>query len=580
MLMSLNMAKTKRKEPYHVPIAWCKEYGDGKAFHMSLGHNEQRLGEPDVHAIDARRDQVDPGSGEGGRHAESRSIAGPGGESQDRHRCGQVSGVAAGVAGTPHRCRFMNAIKSFFFCCAVILFAADICAAEPRRPNVVLILCDDLGYAELGCYGQKKIRTPNIDRLAREGIRFTQYYSGSPVCAPSRCVLLTGKHSGHAAVRNNREVRPEGQHPLPKSEITLAELLKTAGYRTAAIGKWGLGPPGTEGDPLSQGFDSFFGYNCQRHAHNHFPTYLYRNRERVPLEGNDGGDTGRQYSHDLFEREAIAAIGTNDERPFFLYLAFTIPHLALQVPEDSLAEYKGKWDDPAYTGGKGYRPHAHPRAAYAAMITRMDRSIGRIIDRLDELSLSDNTLVLFTSDNGPTYNRLGGSDSTFFRSAGGLRGLKGSVYEGGIRVPLIARWPTKIKAGATSNLACASYDLLPTVCELANVRQPEVTDGVSIVPTLLSRRDQKLHEFLYWEFPAYGGQQAVRLGNWKGVRQRMSQGRDEIELYNLNDDAAEKNDVGDKHPDIVAKIAAIMRREHQPSRDFPLPAVDTKPVQP
>ena len=203
----------------------------------------------------------------------------------------------------------MNAIKSLLFCCAVILFAPDICAAEPRRPSIVLILCDDLGYAELGCYGQQKIRTPNIDRLASEGMRFTQYYSGSPVCAPSRCVLLTGKHSGHAAVRNNREVRPEGQHPLPKREVTLAELLKTAGYRTAAIGKWGLGPPGTEGDPLSQGFDSFFGYNCQRHAHNHFPTYLYRNRERVPLEGNDGGDTGRQYTHDLFEREALSVIG-------------------------------------------------------------------------------------------------------------------------------------------------------------------------------------------------------------------------------------------------------------------------------
>jgi arylsulfatase A len=468
----------------------------------------------------------------------------------------------------------MTAIKSLMIFCAVVLMSSATFAADSARPNVVLILCDDLGYAELGCYGQLKIRTPNIDRLAAEGMRFTQYYSGSPVCAPSRCVLLTGKHTGHAAVRNNKEVRPEGQHPLPASEVTLAELLKSAGYRTAAVGKWGLGPPGSQGDPLTQGFDSFFGYNCQRHAHNHFPEYLYRNDKRVPLEGNDGGDTGQQYSHDLFEKEALTVISSSRERPFFLYLALTIPHLALQVPEDSLAEYNGKWDDPAYTGGKGYRPHAHPRAAYAAMISRMDRSVGRIVDRLNELDLSKKTLVVVTSDNGPTYNRLGGSDSEFFRSAGDLRGFKGSVYEGGIRIPLIARWPGTIKPGKTSEFPCAAYDLLPTVCELAGVAPPKSIDGLSIVPTLLARGDQKHHDFLYWEFPAYGGQQAVRMGKWKGVRQRLAQGRTKIELFDLSTDPAENNDVSGKHPGVVTRIAAIMAKEHTTSEVFPLQSVD------
>jgi arylsulfatase len=468
----------------------------------------------------------------------------------------------------------MDAMKALLVLCAVGLSSSAAVAADSPRPNIVLILCDDLGYAELGCYGQQRIRTPNIDRLAAEGIRFTQYYSGSPVCAPSRCVLLTGKHTGHAAIRNNKEVQPEGQHPLPTSEVTLAEMLKSAGYRTAAVGKWGLGPPGSEGDPLAQGFDSFFGYNCQRHAHNHFPQFLYRNEKRITLEGNDGGDTGRQYSHDRFEKEALAVISSNDQRPFFLYLAFTIPHLALQVPDDSLAEYKGKWDDPPYKGGKGYSPHAHPRAAYAAMITRMDRSVGRIVERLDGLGLSKNTLVLFTSDNGPTYNRLGGSDSEFFRSAGQFRGLKGSIYEGGIRVPLIARWPGTIKSGTTSDLPCAAYDLLPTACELAGVIQPRSIDGLSIAATLLARGDQQRHDFLYWEFPAYGGQQAVRMGNWKGVRQRLAQGRTRIELFDLVTDPAEKNDLSARHPGIVDRIAAIMAKEHAASEMFPLQSVD------
>src|SRR5215510_1239735 len=264
------------------------------------------------------------------------------------------------------------------------------------KPNIILILADDLGWGDLGSYGQTKIKTPHLDRLAAEGIRFTQFYSGSPVCAPSRCVLMTGKHGGHAYIRDNREAKPEGQQPIPASEVTIAELLKSRGYATGAFGKWGLGFVGTEGDPNKQGFDLFYGYNCQREAHNFYPDHLWRNEQKVVLEGNNRGLTGKHYSHDLIEAEALQFIRDHRARPFFLYVPFTIPHLALQVPEDSLSEYVGKWDDPPYDGSRGYLPHPHPRAAYAAMVTRMDRSVGRILALVKELGLDDNTLVIFT----------------------------------------------------------------------------------------------------------------------------------------------------------------------------------------
>ena len=453
------------------------------------------------------------------------------------------------------------------FGCVTVLRAAE-------KTNVILIIADDLGYAELGCYGQQKIRTPNIDRLAQQGMRFTQYYSGSPVCAPSRCVLMTGNHSGHAAIRTNREVKPEGQEPMPAAEVTIAELFQRAGYKTGAIGKWGLGPPKSEGDPMRQGFDFFFGYNCQRHAHNHYPTYLYRNHERVELPAGDQPDLGKVYSHDLFEHEALNFVRTNRDQPFFLYLPFIIPHVALQVPDDSLAEYRGKWDDPPYTGGKGYRPHPHPRAAYAAMVTRLDRTVGRIVELVDELGLGEETLIVFTSDNGPTHGGVGGSDSEFFNSAGQLRGLKGSVYEGGIRVPFIARWTGKIKSATTSDLPCAAYDLLPTFCEVAAIDWPRDTDGISILPTLLGRGEQQRHEFLYWEFPSYGGQQAVRMGDWKGVRQALTKGRIKTELYNLSRDIGERRDVAAEQPKIVEQIDRIMAESHVLSKLFPIKALD------
>lgn len=443
-----------------------------------------------------------------------------------------------------------------------------------RPPNIVFILADDLGYAELGCYAQKKIKTPNLDRMAGEGMRFTQFYCGNAVCAPSRCVLMTGKHAGHAYIRNNSEVQPEGQRPIPADSVTIAKLLKAKGYATGATGKWGLGPPGSEGDPNKQGFDLFFGYNCQRHAHSYYPTYLWRNDKKVTLEGNDGRVKGTQYSHDLIEAEALRFIKDNKERPFFLYVPFTIPHVALQVPEDSLREYLGKWDDPPYKGGKGYLPHDHPRAAYAAMVSRLDRSVGRIFDLLKELKLDEQTIVFFSSDNGPVYDHVGGSDSEFFESAGPLRGFKGSLYEGGIRIPFIARWPGKIKAGGTSDLPGAFCDVLPTLGALGGSEPPKDIDGLSLLPTLLAKGEQKKHEFLYWEFPAYGGQQAVRLGDWKGVRQDLFKGKTEIQLYNLAEDIGEKRDVAGQHPDMVARIAKIMAESHTPSELFPLKGID------
>lgn len=442
------------------------------------------------------------------------------------------------------------------------------------RPNIILIVADDLGSAELGSYGQKKIRTPHLDRLAAEGIRFTNFYAGSPVCAPSRYVLMTGRHGGHAYIRDNKEVSPEGQWPIPDSTVTIAELLKAQGYATGAFGKWGLGFVGSEGDPNRQGFDLFYGYNCQREAHNFYPTHLWRNDQKIRLEGNTRGLTGRQYSHDLIEAEALRFIRDHQDRPFFLYVPFTIPHLALQVPDDSLAEYVGTWDDPPYDGQNGYLPHPHPRAAYAAMVTRMDRSVGRMLQTLRETGLDRQTIVLFTSDNGPTYDRLGGSDSDFFQSAGILRGYKGSVYEGGIRVPLIARWPGRIGAGRTADLPAAFYDLLPTLVEIGGGRADHPSDGISLVPTLTGRGRQRRHEFLFWDFNGYGGQQAVRLGKWKGVRRQIGKGNRQLELYDLARDPAEQHDVAAANPALVRKIEMIMAANHEPSALFPLPAVD------
>lgn len=460
-------------------------------------------------------------------------------------------------------------------------------------PNIIFILADDLGYGELGCYGQRKIRTPHIDRLAAEGMWFTQHYSGSPVCAPSRCTLLTGKHTGHAYIRDNDEMGErgdvwhdlslEGQRPLLPGITTIGTALKEAGYSTGAVGKWGLGGPGTSGHPNRQGFDFWYGYLCQRIAHNYYPTYLWRNDHKEILEDNeyffphqrfpedkDPNDRsaylsygGKIYASDRITEEALNFIKSQSAHPFFLYLAFTVPHAALQVPEDSLREYEGAFPETPYLGDKGYLPHPTPRAAYAAMVSRMDEGIGRVMALLRSLGIDRDTLVMFSSDNGPTYN--GGTDSEFFQSAGPLRGLKGSLYEGGIRVPLIARWPGRIEPGTTTGHISAFWDLLPTIADLSGLETPVECDGISFLPTLLGREGkQREHEYLYWE---YQGKQALRLRQWKAIRSVEEQ---TWELYDLDSDIGEKITLASANPELIRDIEKAMAVARTESGLFPL----------
>ncbi|HEY5912995.1 MAG TPA: arylsulfatase [Verrucomicrobiae bacterium] len=484
---------------------------------------------------------------------------------------------------------------------SLLVAGASVAASTGQdKPNIIFIVGDDLGYGDIGCFGQTKIRTPNLDRLAAEGMRFTQHYSGNAVCAPSRCVLMTGKHPGHAFIRDNREVKPEGQLPLPADTVTLPKVLRKAGYATGAFGKWGLGPPGSTGDPLKQGFDRFYGYNCQRVAHNYYPTYLWDNERRVPLNNTEfspyqklppdadpadpkayAGFSGKDYAPDLIAEQARWFIRENKERPFFLFFPTTVPHLALQVPEDSLAEYLGKWPEEPYLGGNGYLPHRAPRAAYAGMITRLDKEIGRMIDLVKELGLDDKTIFVFTSDNGPLYNRLGGTDEEFFQSAGGVRGRKGSLYEGGFRVPLVVRWKGRIAVGSRSDRITGFEDWLPTLLELIDARTttPEGIDGISFAPTLLGK-DQPARPFLYREFPAYGGQQCVRVGNWKAIRQSINprakgeEVRIHTELYDLDTDPQEAMDLSARRPNVLRQMERIMSEQHTPSKEFPFPVLD------
>ncbi len=435
--------------------------------------------------------------------------------------------------------------------------------SRQRPPNIIWIMGDDLGWGDLGCYGQRYVRTPNIDRLAVEGTRFTDAYSGCTVCAPSRGVLMTGMHMGHTSVRSN-----PGGVPLLDEDVTVAEVLKPAGYATGMFGKWGLGDIGTPGVPWKQGFDEFFGYLHQVHAHYYYPPYLYHNDRKYPLEGNENGKR-TTYSHDVIAAKALEFIRRNKDRPFFCYVPFTIPHWELLVPEDSLAEYRGKILEagPYVDPRRHYADQEYPRAAYAAMITRMDRDVGRIMALLKELKLDEDTIVFFTSDNG-TAERLRKDD--FFRGAGPFRGHKQNLYEGGIRVPMIARWPGRIRAGAVSDFPWAFYDFMPTAAELAGAKTPKGIDGISVVPTLLGSkaagREQARHEFLYWELPAYDGRtgtfrkgtpmQAGRMGEWKAVRPAPDA---PLELYNLKQDIGETTNVASKHPEVLRRIEEFLK---------------------
>jgi arylsulfatase A-like enzyme len=483
-------------------------------------------------------------------------------------------------------------------------------AESPRKPNIVFIMADDLGLGDIGPYGQRIIRTPTLDKLAAEGMKFTQHYTGCPVCAPARCVLITGKHPGHGFVRDNREVGDwysfAGQMPLPASEPSIAAELKAAGYATGMFGKWGLGGVGTSGDPLKQGFDHFFGFNCQRHAHNYFPHYLNDDEMLLPFPGNanvvtledtaqnpvklspnaDPNDPasyarflGRQYAPDLCTERALQFMRDNKDKPFFLYYSTTVPHLALQVPQDSLDEYKGKLDDKPYTGGQGYLPQQFPHAAYAAMITRMDRDIGRMVQLVKELGLEDDTIFVFTSDNGAVFP-LAGFDPEYFKSNGNLRGYKQDIYEGGIREPLIVRWKGHVPAGSTSDYVSGHEDWMPTLLTLASATNliPKAIDGISLAPTLLGQK-QLARPFLYREFHGAGGQQSVRVGDWKLLHRDLLARQDKTpttELYNLESDPSEKDDVAPAHPEIVTRLQKIMDEQHTPSKEFPIPALDNR----
>lgn len=471
------------------------------------------------------------------------------------------------------------------FCLAPVLRAQEE-ASEQRPPNVILILADDLGYGEIGRYGQKKIRTPHLNRLYDQGMHFTRAYSGAPVCAPSRCVLMTGVPTTRAAIRDNREVRPEGQAAMPAGTPTIASHLKAAGWRTGAMGKWGLGAIGSASDPNAAGFEIFFGYNCQREAHNFFPPWLWLNREKVWLDNprfrahqraasvsmGQSEFRGTQYAPDLMLEQARAFLRVEDPRPFFLYLPFVEPHLAMQPPPEWVERYPEEWDEKPYLGTKGYLPHPRPRAGYAAMISDLDEHVGSLMALLEELGMADDTIVMFTSDNGPTHD-VGGVDTTFFNSAGGLRGRKGSVYEGGLRVPLIVRWPGVTGGGRRSTELVAAEDFLPTMLDLAGIETPGPTPEARSFLGALRGEDLPDRAPIVHEFHGYGGQQAVIGERYKLVRRDLKRKVKPFELYDLKGDVLETTDLAASMPELVRELAAHLDRR-TPSKLFPLPLLD------
>lgn len=448
-------------------------------------------------------------------------------------------------------------------------------AKTKKAPNVVFIIADDLGYGELSCYGQEKFQTPNIDRLALQGMRFTQCYSGTTVSAPSRSCLLTGLHSGHTPIRGNREVLPEGQMSLPEGIYSIFSVFKDAGYTTGAFGKWGLGAPGEVGDPNKQGVDDFFGYNCQLLAHNYYADHLWENDKRIELKDNYDGGYGT-YTQDLIQEKALKFLDKNGDKPFFLFLPYVLPHAELIVPEDSIIQkFRGKYPEKPYKGVDsgpmfrkgGYCSQKEPHATFAAMIYRLDVYVGQVVAKLKEMGVYDNTIIVFTSDNGPHME--GGADPNFFNSNGIFRGYKRDVYEGGIRVPFIAVWPGVIQQGQT-DFMCSFWDMLPTFAQLTG-NKVKKTDGISLMPTLTGKGKQKEHDYFYFEFQELGGRQAVRKGDWKLIRLKASKGDNSIwELYNLAADPSEVHNIIQEYPEKAKELAAIMQEAHVYDPNWPL----------
>ncbi len=442
---------------------------------------------------------------------------------------------------------------------------------KSSKPNIIFILADDLGYGDVGCYGQQKIATPNIDKLSKMGVKFTQFYSGSTVCAPSRCSFLTGMHTGHGAIRGNITLKPEGQVPLPDSIVTIAMLLKNAGYETAAFGKWSLGFIATSGDPQKKGFDEFYGYNCQTLAHNYYPDHLWHNHDRIDLSGNLKFDSA--YSADLIHQQAMKFLNAKHDQPFFLYLPYTLPHADVIAPHDEVYDYYVKKFNerpikPKNTDNEKHHFDPYPHAAFAAMVSRLDKFVGEIMNAVKEKGLEENTLIIFTSDNGP--HKENGGDPVFFNSNGGLRGIKRDLYEGGIRVPFIAYQKGLTKPGTVNTMPAAFWDLFPTFLQMAGVKRTKKVDGISILPALKGEK-QKQQRYFYWELHESGGKQAVRFGNWKGVKLDVSKRADSpIELYDLSTDPQEKNNIASKHPDVVRQIEVIMKEAYVPNPAWPL----------
>jgi arylsulfatase A-like enzyme len=450
---------------------------------------------------------------------------------------------------------------SVFWIAVVSFFLADDGSAQEtqtkkRPPNVIYILADDLGYGDLSCYGQEKFTTPHIDGLAKRGLRFTQHYSGSTVCAPSRCCLMTGFHTGHAVVRGNAEVNPEGQEPMPADTFTVAHLMQKAGYKTGVFGKWGLGAPGSASEPLKMGFDRFYGYNCQRIAHCYYPAFVWDNGKRLLLIEN-AGQKNRVYAPKLIQERALQFIRDNRDEPFFCYYAAVQPHADMIAPPGYMNKHRNKYGEEEPYEQEYYKGQKEPHAAFAAMVNVLDDYVGQIVGELHTQGIARDTLIIFSSDNGPHVE--GGHDPDFFDSNGILKGTKRDIYEGGIRVPMIACWPGTIKPDTESDHVSAFWDFLPTMAELTSQVLPGETDGVSILPTLLGKSGQKKHKYLYWEFPAKKGRVGIRRGNWKAVRYNASADPSSpLELYDLASDPGETINVASKHPEVASELRILV----------------------